>query len=183
LKPGKSPPRFGKKSPIVSQFTLARRGARYRCRLGFWGDRLRSLPTLRRPQVSAGRAGSSGVKSAVFTPADDFRSHANSWCFRNCGGATSISASCDDCCLTRVVARSGPREADTIGIRPVLGPAWKWQRIRNMCHDRRGPQIGDVRRQHECARTAHYADRKGDEQFPAQSHLYPHTRQSDATLM
>jgi hypothetical protein len=102
---------------------------------------------------------------------------------RNCDGATSISVDCDDCCLTHVVARCGPREADTIGIRPVLPRAWKWQRIRNMCHDRVGPQIGDVRRQHENTRTAHYADRKGDEQFPTQSHLYLPSHQSGATLI
>jgi hypothetical protein len=108
-----------------------------------------------------------------FTPADDFRSRANSWCSRNCAGAASIFAGCNDCCLTLVVARSGPREADTIGIRPVLLPAWKWQWIRNMCHDREGPQVGDVRRQQKSARTAHYADRKGNEQFTTQSHLYP----------
>jgi hypothetical protein len=86
----------------------------------------------RRPR----RSMSIQVKSVVFTPVDDIRSHANSWAPRNCGGATSISVGCDDCCLTLVVARSGPREADTIGIRPVLPPARKWQRIRNMCDDR-----------------------------------------------
>jgi len=110
----------------------------------------------------------------LLAPATDAKSSG----YRNCG-ATSISVGCDDCCLTHVVARCGPGEADTIGIRPVLPPAWKWQRIRNMCHDREGPQIGNVRRQHENARPAYYADRKGDEQFPTQNHVhlpYPPTR-------
>jgi hypothetical protein len=41
-----------------------------------------------------------------------------------------------------------------------------------MCHDRQTPQIGNVRREHENARTAYYADGKGDDHFPMQSHLY-----------
>jgi hypothetical protein len=87
---------------------------------------------------------------------------------RNCGCVTSIPVGCDGYCLTHVVARCGPRQADTIGIRPVLPPAWKWQRIRNMCHDRYAPQIGNVRRQYKNARTAYDADDKGDEHVPTQ---------------
>jgi hypothetical protein len=41
-----------------------------------------------------------------------------------------------------------------------------------MRHDRYDPQFANLRRQQECARTAYYADRKGDEQFSTQSHLY-----------
>jgi hypothetical protein len=52
-----------------------------------------------------------------------------------------------------------------------------------MGHDRVGPQVGNARRQDENTRTAYYADRRGDEQFTAQAHLYPHTHQSDATLI
>jgi hypothetical protein len=87
---------------------------------------------------------------------------------RNCSDVTSISVGCDGYCLTHVAARCGPRQADTISIRPVLPPAWKWQRIRNVCHDRYAPQIGNARRQHEKARSAYYADDKRDEHFPTQ---------------
>ena len=38
-----------------------------------------------------------------------------------------------------------------------------------MRHDSYAPQIGNVRRQHENARSTHYADGKGDEHFPTQS--------------
>jgi hypothetical protein len=84
---------------------------------------------------------------------------------------SSISVGCDGCCPTHVVARCGPRQTDTIGIRPVLLAAWKWQWIRNMRHDRLAPQIGNVRRQNENARSTYYADGKGNKHFPTQNHL------------
>jgi hypothetical protein len=125
-----------------------------------------STKTVEMAPASSASAPSNTQNQAA--PATD----AKSWGSRNCGGATSISVGCDDCCLTHVVARCGPREADTIGIRPVLPLAWKWQRIRNMCRDRCAPQIGNVHRQHENARTANYADDKGGQHFLTQSHFY-----------
>ena len=91
-----------------------------------------------------------------------------------CGDAASISVGCCSGCLTRLVPRCGPRETYTIGVRPVLPPARKWQWFRDRCHNRSAAQSNNVRRQRENARTAYYQDGKREEHFLRQSHLLTH---------
>ena len=78
---------------------------------------------------------------------------------------------CDRRCLKRLVSWRSPRKTATIGVRPVLFRAWKWQRFRNRCQDGSAPQSDNVCRQRENARSAYYDDGKGEHQFLRQSHL------------
>jgi hypothetical protein len=110
---------------------------------------------------------------SMFWSEDDemtFATQAREWATLVSSGSGDILA-CGGCCLKRLVSWRGPRKTATIGVRPVLFRAWKWQRFRDRCQHGSTPQSDNVCRQRENARTAYYDDGKREEQFLRQSHL------------